>query len=164
MSFLRRKGFTLVELLLAIAIIGVLAAVIVTAINPAKQLGDARNAQRRSDLEALLNAVWQYALDHGGTFPCATGTGPCIDTTIRMLGIATTGCSAAGLCEDAVIGADDCIDLASAVAPTYIYAIPQDPKGSADRTRYVIQSMPGNRVRITACDLEGEEKILSVSR
>ncbi len=161
----QRKGFTLVELLLSIAIIGVLAAVIVTAINPAKQLGDTRNAQRRSDINALLNAVWQFALDHNASMPCHLGgTGPCIDTVVRMLGLATTGCSAAGLCSDATVGADSCLDLAGPLAPTYIFAIPQDPQGSADRTSYVIQAAAGNRVRITACDLEGEDEVLSATR
>lgn len=164
MSFTERQGFTLTELLLAIAIIGVLAAVVITAINPAKQLGDARNAQRRSDVEAILNAVWQYALDNGGIMPCQSGTGPCLDTTVRMLGIATAGCSNPSLCIDATVGASACLDLASALAPKYIYAIPQDPQGSADMTRYVIQEAAGNRVRVTACDLENEVEALSAAR
>lgn len=164
MQLHERQGFTLTELLLAIAIIGVLAAVVITAINPAKQLGDARNAQRRSDVEAILNAIWQYALDSGGSLPCQTGTGPCIDTTVRMLGIATAGCDNTSICPDATVGTSACLDLAGALAPKYIFAIPQDPQANADMTRYVVQEAPGNRVRVTACDLENEVEALSAAR
>ena len=63
---LAKAGFTLVELLMVIGIIGVLAAIVVVAINPTKQLGSARDTKRRSEVNSILNAVSQYAIDHGG--------------------------------------------------------------------------------------------------
>jgi len=68
-SFKARKGFTLIELLLVVGIIGLLTAVVMVAINPGKQLGEARNAQRRANVNTILNAIYQYTFDNGGNFP-----------------------------------------------------------------------------------------------
>lgn len=164
-----RAGFTLIELLLVIGIIAILAAIVIVAINPTKQLGDARNAQRRSDVNTVLNAIWQFAIDNNGNMPCnattAVNAAPCVDGFVRMLGTAASGCSAAGLCADAVVGTDVCINLGTALADKYVVGIPQDPRtGSAAMARYVVQTIAGNRVKVTACDLEGVTDTLSVSR
>ncbi len=83
-----QKGFTLIEILLVVAAIAILAGIVIVAINPGKQLGDTRNAQRRSDVTTLLNAVYQYSIDNNGTLPsgitasstevCASGAPSCV--------------------------------------------------------------------------------------
>lgn len=55
-----KKGFTLVELLVVIAVIGVLAAVVLVAINPAKKLSQARDAQRKSGIQQISTALSTY--------------------------------------------------------------------------------------------------------
>ncbi len=60
----RRAGFSLIELLLVIAIMAVLMFVTILALNPSKQLADARNAQRQSDVNAIINAAHKYLVDH----------------------------------------------------------------------------------------------------
>src|SRR3989344_6647419 len=90
MSIMSRKrmGFTLIELLLVMSIIGVLAGIVVVALNPSRQFAAARNAQRRSDVRNIAAAIDQYVLDQGGDdLPAG------LDTTLRMLGTAGSGCS-----------------------------------------------------------------------
>lgn len=54
------KGLTLIELLIVIAVIGVLAAMILIAINPLEQLARGRDAGRKSSVGQLGNAVQAY--------------------------------------------------------------------------------------------------------
>lgn len=74
--FIIRKsvGFTLIELLVVIAILGVLIGVLVTVINPAGQIGKARDAQRKNDLHAMQSALDAYSNDTGHYPP---GVGDC---------------------------------------------------------------------------------------
>ena len=58
--FLFYKGFTLVELLIVIALIGILAAVVLAAINPLEQANRARDTRLRSDAAQLLAAIDRY--------------------------------------------------------------------------------------------------------
>lgn len=51
------KGFTLIELLVVIAIIGVLAAVVLLAINPAEMLRKGRDSTRLQDLATLRKGI-----------------------------------------------------------------------------------------------------------
>jgi len=69
-----RKGFTLLELLLVIAVLSILASITIIAINPAEQFRDARDAERQSDVYTIMNALHQYASDNDGLFPTSITT------------------------------------------------------------------------------------------
>lgn len=149
MKINQQKGFTLIELLVVIGILAVLFAIVLVAINPARQFSQANNTKRSSDVNALLNAIHQYAADNKGTLP--TG----ITTTAQN--IANTG---ANIC--------------AAVVPQYIAALPVDPKvnnGTAvsdctvayDTGYTVIQSQTDNRITVTSPQAELNQTI-SVTR
>jgi prepilin-type N-terminal cleavage/methylation domain-containing protein len=154
----RECGFTLLEILLVVAAIGILAGIVIVAVNPSKQLGDTSNAQRRSDVNAVMNAVYQYALDNNGAFPSglvATATTP------SMLGTATSGCNT--ICT-ATTTAAACLNLTNDLTPTYIVGIPMDPlSGTAANTDYYIRRLSTGRLVVGSCDPEQSE-VISVTR
>ena len=145
-------GFTLVELIIVIVVITILAAAILVGIDPAKRFKQARNAQRWSEVNAILNAVMKYKVDNDGDLP--TG----VDGTIRQLGTAATACDTA----PCATANDVCVDLTDSLVTTggYLSEIPTDPNGGAAATTlYTIQSTASGGVKITACNAEDAASI-----
>ncbi len=144
---LRSRGFTLIEILIVIGLIAVLAAVVIVAINPGKQFADARNSQRSSNVNSILNAVYQYAVDNNGQVPSA---------------ITTTST------EVCVTGAASCTGLADLSALTlngkYMLSLPKDPStGTATSTKYTIVKDANGRITVAAPSAENSVMI-SVTR
>jgi prepilin-type N-terminal cleavage/methylation domain-containing protein len=146
-----RKGFTLVELIVVIAIITVIAATVFVAVDPAKQLHKARNSSRWSDVTSILEGVKKYQFDNDGVLPP-------IDSeygTVQVVGSSVGTCG--GTCgQYSVIGANCGLDLTSALRP-YMKELPTDPTTGTDRTtRYYINKDEYSLVTVGACDPEGE--------
>ncbi len=115
----KKKGFTLLEILLVIASIGILASIVIVAINPLRQIGKAENASRWGGINTVQKALDQYYISNG-RYPKDI-----IDDATGLYGeICDTGKEIEG-------DSTDCtgkIDLRELV-PTYIAEIPRDPKG-----------------------------------
>jgi general secretion pathway protein G len=71
MSRLRQQGFMLIELLIVLAVIGVLAAISIPNLLNAVQRG--RQRRTMSDMRALATAVESYGADNNGYVPAAAG-------------------------------------------------------------------------------------------
>jgi type IV pilus assembly protein PilA len=135
-------GFTLIELLVVMGIIAILAAIVLVAVNPGRQFAQARDTQRRSDIYAMTNAIYQFAAEHNGKLPDtdsndATSNFPtamtCVGTVAPCFNLATAG----------VTGAT--------IVPTYIADMPKDPSfGTADNTFYSIMVNPDGRIVASA--------------
>lgn len=135
-----RKGFTLIELLVVIGILAVLLAIVLVAINPARQFEQANNTKRSSDVNAILNAVHQYAAGNQGNLPAGLAAAAA-DTDVAV--------STAGTGED----------FCNALVTEYIAAIPTDPSLDSDpveeadcadyTTGYVVsKSSADNRITV----------------
>lgn len=66
MSYMwKRLGFTMIELLIVIAVLGILAVAVLAAINPIEQINRGRDTGSRSDSEQLLSAIDRYYASKG---------------------------------------------------------------------------------------------------
>lgn len=136
-------GFSLVEILVVIGIVSILAGVVIVAINPARQFATARNAQRESNVNTILNAIGQNFADNKGVFVCSTHTAGFTATAENI------GTSAADL---------------SCLTPAYIpTSIPTDPDGGTEAdTFYTIATTSTDR--FTVCAPKHEEAAIPGSK
>lgn len=149
-----RRGFTLIELLVVIGILAVLLAITLIAINPARQFSQANNTKRSSDVNAILNAIDQYAADNKGALP---GT---IPTTAAVIGSGTGE-----------------VDICTALVTQYLAALPVDPLtnngtpvsncaqvGGYTTNYTVLKSAQDNRITVAAPATELGITPISVTR
>ena len=169
-----KGGFTLLEILLVVGIISILAGIVILAINPTKQLGDSRNAQRRSDVLTILNAVYQFAIDHNGILPTDDGLSDgdaIIDESDSDTACVTTDTASevARNDTDGTVVGDGSIDLwpslvQSEASSTYLVSIPSDPsRSSSQSSGYHIFKTASNRVTVCAPHAENSA-VISVTR
>lgn len=147
----KRSGFTLIEILVVIGIIAVLAGVVLIAINPARQFRQARDTQRTSNVEAILNAIGQYIADNKGAVPAGIST-----STAQNISSAAS-------------------NLCSSLVPTYLSALPSDPSspsagaditncGTYDTGYKIIMSSTTSRITVSAPNTETATTAISITR
>ncbi len=66
-----RLGFTLIEVLVVVGILGILITLVIVAVNPARQLQQTRNTQRASDLKGVQTALEAYRVANN-IYPLST--------------------------------------------------------------------------------------------
>lgn len=127
------RAFTLIELIVVIGIIAILAAIVIIAVNPAKQMAQARNADRENATNALYKATVQYQ-----------GDGNALPTSISTIPKPICDSSGGGTCGSGTV------DIAPLVGK-YISSVPKDPSGGTSlNTGYTIQKDSNGNIIVAA--------------
>lgn len=154
-----QPGFSLIELLVINGILAVLLAITLTTLNPNKSFEDLRNTQRASDIEAILDGIYEYESANNGNLPYSVAS---VTTKPVELG-----------------EGNGFINLCPSLVPTYLAELPVDPETSygsvtggvspcnkgvtAYATGYTISKTPSGHITITAPHTE-DGQTLSVTR
>lgn len=151
---MKKTGFTLIEILLVVASIAILAGIVLIAVNPARQLAQARNTQRHSEVKEILNAINEYTIDNNGILP----------TSISALSSGST-------IEICATGASSCTGLVDLSVSTnfqrYLASMPVDPQCAnvcaTNGVGYKVSRSSDNRITVSAPFAELSE-VISVTR
>ena len=143
-----RKGYTLLEIVITLGIITILLAITLVLSNPGKQFSKARNTERWSEVNIIVNAIGQNIADNRGQFTCATGAVP--TSSIKMA-------SATGT-----------YNIAPCLVPTYLITMPYDPTATSshytsnsdyDTGYFILQDVTSKRITVSAPSAELGEAI-----
>jgi len=145
----KSSAFTLIEVLITLAILAFLTSMTIFIINPADRLADARNDERKLNVNLMLLAIGQNIANNTGTFNCSVGDIP--TTTATVIGTST-------------------YDIHDCLVTEYLSELPVDPVTGffASSTDYntgysIIKNATTTQITISAPDAELGE-IISVTR
>jgi len=158
-----KLGFTLIELIIVIAVIALLAAATFVAVDPAKRIGMARDAQRWQDVTAIADAIKLYIADNATTYPTSTSISDLVvqqytggnDAGYSIMVLGGTNDNIGVYCTpDANFNyVDDQALSLSALVPTYLPTMPLNPgfNHTAGGTGYYFNKTSSGRITIGAC-------------
>ena len=154
-----RSSFTLIELLIVIAIIGILAAVVVLVVNPAQLVAQGRDSTRIQDLASINTALGEY-LANGNTFLGSSNTVyvsvPDTSTTCSDLGLPAlpTGwsyhCVSTSTLTETNGNGWIPISFSSITTGNPLPTIPIDPQNTTSTGEYYTYATNGSQYELTS--------------
>ncbi len=134
MKILNYKAFTLIELIMVVAVIAILVTVLFVSTKPQKRFGETNDAKRKNDAQSLEQAIKLVTADTG-SLPAELNI-----TENQALAIVKAGGSVSGTYSCAVLGSSiNKVDLAAAVS-SVLPTLPMDPElsSASNETGYYI--------------------------
>jgi prepilin-type N-terminal cleavage/methylation domain-containing protein len=137
MTFLssKKSGFTLIELMVVISVIGLLSSIILGNLNRARQ--KARDTKRLSDVTEMRLALELYSQDHGGLYPHNTHVVGGVATNYDYVWVASNPS-----CYSLTNGVGGVVMADGLVSGGYIPEIPKDPKSLGSGKCYMYYVTP----------------------
>ena len=87
----KNKGFTLIEILLVVAILAILLVVVFASLNPAQRLEDTRDARRWNDVNQVLTSLHECIIDNDAVLASCGVDGLATDGTVYEIVDAAVG-------------------------------------------------------------------------
>lgn len=141
-----KNGFTIINLIISIAVFAVLSAIVLISVNPAERIQDAKDTRRQQDVIMIAKALKDYSLDHQGQLPFTTA----ITTNKKVLCANATSLTCG-------VDIQDClaIDMTTDFLDAYLPTLPFDPnKTSSADSGYYLQGTSTGFLDIGACSYD----------
>lgn len=145
------RGFTLIEILLVVAAIVILAGIVVASVNPGRQLGKTRDADRNVAVDDIASAIQEYQLDNNEFPSTLPSSGQCSD-------------DANEICKTGATSTSGCIDLSADLVDTYMPKMPVDLQATSSENGTGYHAVATSSSRVTVCAPLAEDGTISTTK